>query len=576
MKEHLQPLFSLLRTIQIPWTLLVITMVLTLIETGAGLWVPLLTRDLIDGAGSGQTGDTLTLLVVVLIGQAGLSAVSLYLLCMAAERLTAYLRNRLFHRLVHLPMSFHDQNDSGELVSRTISDTTTLQDLLTQQLVSFVSGLVSMVGAIIILWLLDWQLTLVLFTTVLASLLLILPVTTRLQAIGKDIQDTTASFSARLTSLLGDMRLVKASCAERQECDTAAGWVEKLRGLGLKEARVYALLGPAVTMAISGALVIILGYGGSRVANGALAVGTLVAFILYLFQVVMPMVQFSEFFAALNRAAGAAGRLGELLNEPVEDQKEEGESVGEPQSLHLRDVHFSYQTDEPILRGFDLEIPVGKVTALVGPSGSGKTTVFSLLERLYHPENGQITHGNQPLQDLQLETWRRRIGYVTQEAPLLRGTVRENLCYGLAESPEPQQIEHALRAARALDFVEELPQGLETDVGECGVKLSGGQRQRIAIARAFLTDPQVLMLDEATANLDAESEEVVRTALEELMAGRTTLIIAHRLATVINADQIAVVEEGRVTGTGTHQNLLQNHDLYRKLATGQRLEAGAI
>lgn len=568
--NRLQPLFSILRTIHIPWLLLTATLLLTLLETGAGLWVPLLTRDLIDAAGSGNTTDvTLTRLIVVLICQATLSGFSLYLLCRAGEQLTAGLRNRLFHKLVHLPMTFHDRNESGELVSRTVSDTTSLQDLLTQHLVSFVAGVVSMVGAIIILCLLDWPLTLVLFSTVLVALLLILPVTAKLENIGKDIQDSMAAFSARLTNLLGDMRLVKASCAEKQECDTAANWVDKLQVLGFKEAKIMAVLGPTITMAISGALVIILSYGGARVASGELAVGTLVAFILYLFQVVMPMIQFSAFFAALNKAIGAASRLSDLMKEPIEEKQEQGEQVLEPKPLYLRDVHFGYHAEEPVLQGFNLTIPEGKVTALVGPSGSGKTTVFSLLERLYDTDKGEITHGEQPLHALQLEGWRRRIGYVTQEAPLLSGTLRQNLCYGLAQEPAPEHIERALRAARAWGFVTEFPQGLETEVGERGTKLSGGQRQRIAIARAFLMDPEILMLDEATANLDAESEELVRTALQELMEGRTTLIIAHRLATVVNADQIAVVEGGRVSGVGTHQNLLQDHPLYRKLASRQ-------
>ena len=248
--------------------------------------------------------------------------------------------------------------------------------------------------------------------------------------------------------------------------------------------------------------------------------------------------------------------------------------------LRFSSVSFGYDDQEgddaneadaanKVLDAFDLTIPHAKVTALVGPSGSGKTTVLSLLERFYPVEEGALTIGDLELDALALTAWRRRIGYVPQEAPLLAGTIRQNLVYGLEEEPSDQEIDQALRAARADGFVAQLKKGLEAEVGERGVRLSGGQRQRLAIARAFLKDPQILMLDEATANLDSESEEAVREALADLMRGRTTVIVAHRLSTVVDADQIAMIEDGRVTGIGSHQDLLANHFRYRRLVERQ-------
>jgi ATP-binding cassette subfamily B protein AbcA/BmrA len=604
MFDRFRPLIDLVRKITIPWALLTSACVLTLLETAAALSLPLLTRELIEGAEGGAVPTpVLTALVVVLLVQATLSGVSLYLLTKAGEQMTLFLRNKLFGRLVRLPMKFHDDTESGSLVSRTISDTTSVQNLLTEQTVSFVAGVVSMSGAIIILWWLDWRLTLVLFSSVLFGLLLILPLAVMLQAIGRDVQNSLASFSGRMTQILGEIRLAKASCAEEQECGTAAKSVDHLRNLltpaqlmfdssdlnasgsglplvalralamqasiGLKEARILAVLGPAVTLAITGALIVILSYGGTRVSIGALSVGTLVAFILYLFQIVVPMIQFSTFFAALSKAAGAAEHLSHLLDEPMEDRVEHGILSESACSLRFEKVGFAYEDNKPVMCDFDLEIPQGKVTALVGPSGSGKTTVLGLLERFYLPGSGRILYGDTPLEIMALEPWRRRIGYVPQEVPLLSGSVRDNLCYGLDRQPTDAELADVMRAARVDQFVSQLSGGLETEVGERGVKLSGGQRQRLAIARAFLVDPVILMLDEATASLDAESEVAIRAALAELMSGRTTLVVAHRLSTVVGADQIAVVEGGMVTGLGTHDYLLKSHDLYRRLVEQQ-------
>ncbi len=575
MLQRFKPLLDLVRKISIPWLLLGSACALALLETAAGLWIPMLVRDLVDGAGAGGVPRNLVItLTVVLLSQAAISGVSVYLLSRAGEHMTAFLRNLLFARLVRLPMSFHDDTESGELVSRTLSDTASVKSLLTEQTVAMIASSITMVGAILILCWLDWRLTVVLFTSVLLGLVLVLPVVGRLQTVGHEIQSRQAIFSGRLTGSLGESRLLKASCAEDSECRSAARSVDGLRLLGLAEARIMALLGPVLTLALTGALVVILGYGGARVGSGELAVGTLVAFMLYLFQVAIPMVQMSTFFAALSKAAGAAEYLNELLELPLEDPVVGGQEAPAGAELRFSGVRFGYQSDKPVLNGLELELKPDTVTALVGPSGSGKTTILSLLERFYPPDEGTITVGGQLIDQLALEPWRRRIGYVPQEAPVISGSVRDNLSYGLKKEPSAEAIDAALRAARADGFVAELSEGLETQVGERGAKLSGGQRQRLAIARAFLTDPEILMLDEATANLDAESEDAVRAALAELMRGRTTLVVAHRLSTVVGADQIAVVENGRVTGLGSHKRLMSHHQLYRQLAERQLVQGG--
>lgn len=573
MPKRFQPLVRLVRRIRMPWLLLVAASLLTLVDVALGLWIPLLTRDLIESTeGSGVPRGLVGILVGVLLVEAAFSAVSIYLMARAGENLTADLRCKVVSHLLRLPMASHDRRQSGELVSRTLSDSQSIESLLTEQTVSFVAGVFSMIGAVVILWLLDWRLTLVLFGAALFAVLLVLPVAARLQVIGKELQDHLALFSGRLTGVLADIRLVKAACAEEEEIQRAGRSIESLRGLGLREARIMAVLGPTVTVGMSGSLVLILGYGGARVASGALSVGTLVAFILYLFQVVLPMIQFTAFVAALNKAAGAAEHLSGLLDEAAEDAVASGVDPADAfgGDLVFDGVDHEYDGNE-VLRDVHLRVPAGRVTAVVGPSGGGKTTLLSLVERFYQPSSGNIRLGEVGIDRFVLEPWRRRIGYVPQEAPLLSGTVRDNLCLGLDREPTEDQVARALGAARADGFVERLEQGLDTEVGERGVRLSGGQRQRLAIARAFLVDPDLLMLDEATANLDAESEVAVRAALRDLLRDRTALVVAHRLATVRTADQIAVLEDGRVSGTGSHEELVAGHPTYRRFVAHQSL-----
>jgi ATP-binding cassette subfamily B protein AbcA/BmrA len=288
-----------------------------------------------------------------------------------------------------------------------------------------------------------------------------------------------------------------------------------------------------------------------------------------MFQIIVPFTQLASFFTAFQKAMGATERIQQLLVRSPEADKKGMETLPLDQELVFDRVSFSYEEGKPILREIDFTVKPGETVAIVGPSGGGKTTIFSLIERFYTPDAGQIRLGPLPIDKLDLTAWRRSIGYVSQESPIMSGTIRENICYGLSREAGEDEIRRAAQLANASEFIERLPAGYETEVGERGIKLSGGQRQRIAIARAFLRNPRILLLDEATSNLDSESEMYVQQALKNLMKGRTTLIIAHRLSTVVEADQILVLEEGRITGRGAHEELMATHDLYRRLAKQQ-------
>lgn len=341
-----------------------------------------------------------------------------------------------------------------------------------------------------------------------------------------------------------------------------------LLSFGIREGKISAMISPLVSFVFMMLLVVIIGYGGMQVSSGALTAGELVAFILYLIQIIMPLTQLTTFFTQIQKAKGASERIIETLAAEEEVYEGQEEANGAEGPISVEDLSFGYKNGENVLTDVSWMLP-GQVTAIVGPSGGGKTTLFSLLERFYEPQKGMVKLGDKPVSTFSLRSWRKLIGYVSQESPLLAGTIAENLTYGLDRDVSMEEMRAAAAMAYADGFIDELPEGYNTDVGERGVKLSGGQRQRIAIARALLRNPKILMLDEATSSLDSQSESVVQKALSNLMKGRTTIVIAHRLATVVNAEQIIFMEKGQITGMGRHEELLENHELYREFATQQ-------
>ncbi|MGM1021659.1 MAG: ABC transporter ATP-binding protein [Bacillota bacterium] len=558
-----------------PKVILTIAMILTLVQTTAGLIVPLMTKGLIDGL----TFSSLNRMVILgLLGafvlQAVASAVSIYMLNYAGHKIVANLRKRLWHKILSLPIPYFDRNRSGDTMSRVTNDTSLIMNLITEYLVNLISNVIAIIGGIALLFYLDWVMTLIIMAIVPLTALILFPVGRKMYRISKKQQDEMADLTSVLSQVIGEIRLVKAYGTESREAEAGEDRIYRMFRFGLQESRILALVGPISTFLLTAVLVIILGVGGVRVASGVLTAGDLVAFILLLFQVITPMAQFTTLYSRLQKVVGATERIQTILDHEEEPLELKLEAAKESRDIVLRDVAFSYTEGEEVLHNANLVIPANRTTAFVGPSGSGKSTLFSLLERFYVPDTGEICYGDEPISSYTLSSWRSKIGYVSQESSMMTGTVRDNITYGLGREADLEEVRQAATMAYADAFIMDLPQGYETEVGERGMKLSGGQRQRIAIARALLRSPDILMLDEATSSLDSSSEHEVQKALANLMEGRTTIVIAHRLSTVVHSDQIIVLDKGKVTGAGTHAELIESHQVYRELAQKQFVEMG--
>lgn len=570
MKHNLRRFWRLVLETNPPKALLAIAVALSVVNTLVGLTIPLFTKNLVNGFSLDSLGAGQIIgLAGAFVAQVIAGGAAVYMLHYGGNKIVSAIRERLWRKLLRLPVSYYDSKETGETVSRLTNDTAVMKGLITEHITGFFSGVLSIIGSLSVMLYMNWQMTLVIFTVFPIAALIMMPIGQRMYKIAKAAQEENARFSSIATRAISEIRLVKASGSEEVEFEQGRGGIHKLFGLGLKEAKMQALISPTVSFLILVILVALIGFGGVQVSSGAMTAGELVAFIMYLFQIIMPITQITQFFTQFQKTMGATESIIGIL-EAEEETLEAGLEVARrTEPIHLSDVSFAYNPEEPILNRLNFTIEGGKVTAIVGPSGGGKTTLFSLLERFYLPSAGAIKHGERDIADYSLQSWRSQIGYVSQDSPVIAGTIRDNLTYGLDRDVTQEEIEQAARMAYADGFIRDLPDGYETAVGERGVKLSGGQRQRIAIARALLRDPHILMLDEATSNLDSQSEEAVQLALANLMQGRTTVVIAHRLSTVVDADSIIFIEKGRITGQGTHEQLYGGHALYRSFADGQ-------
>lgn len=543
---------------------------LSLLTSGASLIVPQLTKKLVDTSGTPTFSSNMVIVLIVAFAlQLGLGTIGGFLLRYVGESAVKTLRERLWTHLLHLPVGYFDSHKSGESSSRLVNDTSVIKDLVTSQFPNFVTGAIQLVGSMVILFWMDWKMAALMFSAVPLIALIMLPIGKIMSKLGRQLQAATANFNADVSEKLAEIRLIKASNGEKSEQESGRRLITNIFSLGVKDAKVEAVLQPIMMTAMLGLFVGILGYGAVRVQAGTLTSGALVAFLLYLFNIIAPVTTFAMFFSQVQKAMGATERIQEILDTPSESFTATETVNVEGQVLKAEHITFSYNEERTILKDVSFEAKPNTVIAFAGPSGGGKSTIFALLERFYQPDSGMITIGGKPIQSLDLQAWRSQIGYVSQDSAVFAGSIRDNLQYGLDRMLSEDELWQGLSLAYADQFVRDFPDQLETEIGERGVKLSGGQKQRIAIARAFLRNPKILMLDEATASLDSQSEEKVQRALDHLMEGRTTLVIAHRLSTIVDADQIYFIEKGAVTGNGRHTDLIATHPLYAEYVKEQ-------
>ncbi|EHS7160651.1 ABC transporter ATP-binding protein [Staphylococcus pseudintermedius] len=566
------PLVFLLKKISWPVGLIIVAVTIASIGSLTGLLVPLFTGQVVDKFTFESISPVFIIaLVAVFLVNAVLSGFGYYLLNKIGEKIIYAIRSVLWEHIIHLKMPFFDKNESGQLMSRLTDDTKVINDFISQKLPGFFPAVITLIGSLIMLFVLDWQMTLLTFITIPIFILVIVPLGKIMQKISTNTQTEIANFSGLLGRVLTEMRLVKVANTEKLELDKAHSNLKTIYNLGLKQAKIAAVVQPISGIIMLITIGIILGFGGMRIASGAISAGTLVAMIFYVLNLSIPLINLSTLVTDYKKAVGASQRIYEILHEPLENIAAPNLQDEIPTGdLKFDHVYFGYD-DTPVLKDVSFNVLRGEVTAFVGPSGSGKSTLFSLIERMYEIDQGGIYYDGTSIDALSLTDWRRKIGYVMQSNAMMNGTIRDNILYGVDREVPEEELIHYTKLANCHEFIMEFEQGYDTIVGERGLKLSGGQRQRIDIARSFVKNPDILLLDEATANLDSESERKIQEALDILMENRTTIVIAHRLSTIKKAGQIIFLDHGEVTGRGRHEELMQTHAMYQQFVETQNL-----
>ncbi|AZQ32500.1 ABC transporter ATP-binding protein [Streptomyces cyaneochromogenes] len=571
-----QPAWRLLLGYVRPHRWALLTGALLSLVTGAtGLLLPLVARDLIDDL-SHDRAITGALLVMsgLVVANAALGALGSYVLRRTAESVVLGARRALSSYLLRLRITAVDRSEPGDLMARITSDTTLLREVTTDSLVGLGTGGLTLVATVVMMGLVDPVLLAVTLAVILGAGTILGVIVPRINRASREAQNAVGVMGASLERILGALRTVKASGAEHREERTLHEAAEESWRQSVRAAKWSAAAGNTAGLAMQIAFITVLAVGGARVATGAVDVGTLVAFLLYVFYLMSPIQQVVGAITQYQTGAAALARIQEALQLPAEPAAvpEPLPAAGvEPAALAFDDVRFRYADDLPYVHhGVTFAVPAQGMTAFVGPSGAGKTTVFSLIERFYDPEAGTISLDGRDLADWELSRLRSAIGYVEQDAPVLSGSLRDNLLLGNPDADD-DAVTRVLKTTRLDGLVARLPSGLDTLVGHRGTKLSGGERQRVAIARALLRRPRLLLLDEATSQLDAVNEAALRDTVADVARTTTVLVVAHRLSTVTMADRIVVMDAGRVRAVGTHRELVAQDPLYAELAATQFL-----
>ncbi|MEV7598257.1 ABC transporter ATP-binding protein [Kitasatospora sp. NPDC089797] len=557
-------------------------LLLTLTAAAVGIAQPLAAKGVVDALTAHRPLlFPVTVLVLLLLAQALVGAVAVFLLERTGERFVLGLRTGLISRLLRVRMEAFDRLRVGDLMARASTDVVVLREALTHVSVQIATNLCVALGSVVAMFVLDPVLMLLILGVLGACGLVINRLSAEIGRSSTELQGTVGAISAGLERALSALRTVRANRAEQREIDQLGTLARGAYDAALRGARLTALIAPTAQLAINAAFVLVLLFGAARVDRGALSLGALVAMLLYATQLTGPVTELMEGIASVNRAKGSLDRIEEVHALPVEDDgalpgpaaldstgpgalDATGPGPAAP-PLEIRDLRFGYSPDTPILQGLSLTVPPHALVALVGPSGAGKSTTFALINRFYEPWSGSIRLAGRPAAEIGLQDWRSHIGWVEQDCPILHGTLRDNLRYAAPEVTEDRLWE-VLDLVNLTEKVHGLPAGLDSEVGERGLRLSSGERQRIAIARALLARPRLLLMDEPTAHLDPANEAALTVNLNNLRKECALLVIAHRMSTIEAADTVVMLSGGTATAAGRYDELLHGDRDFQRLA----------
>lgn len=554
-------------------------LVCMIIAAAAYLVVPWLIKNVVDKVLAEKNMYMLNLVVisilVVFLVRGFATYGQTYTMSYIGQRVIIDIREAMFKHLQRLDQAYYDRRKTGVIMSNLTNDVAALQSAIVDNLVSFITEGVTLIGSLVSMLYLDWKLTLVTLVIVPVVLGIINIFGKRLRIAGHDVQGRIADITSLLQETISGARVVRSFAREGYEVQRFERENQRNFRAVMRATKLTSLLSPLVEFSAAIAVTVILWYGGYSVVTGAITAGSLIAFLIYAINLSNPVKRLSQVYGNIQKAMAAGDRVFAILDTKPE-VVEKADAIVLPEvdgRVRFDHVSFSYDGEKKALDDFSLDVPAGRVVAIVGPSGAGKTTIANLLPRFYDATEGAITVDGIDVRDVTFQSLREQIGVVPQETMLFNATIKENILYGRLDGTD-EEVYAAAKAANALEFIERLPEGMDTLVGERGSSLSGGQRQRIAIARAILKNPKILILDEATSALDTESEKLVQEALERLMQGRTAFVIAHRLSTIKNADQIVVLREGKLVESGTHDELLAAGGLYQHLYSVQFASKG--